>query len=315
MYGIGSPVKPVEAHNLEKSFGQVRAVRGVSLHVDRGEIFGLLGPNGAGKTTTIRMITGIISPDRGRVYIMGYDVLKDPLKAKSHVGVVPEISAPYVDLSAWDNLMLAGRIYHVEDHMRRARAKDLLKMLNLSEAMSRKVKGFSKGMRQRLLLAMALISDPGILILDEPTSGLDIISTRMVRSLITDLRREGKSIFLTTHNIEEAGILCDRIAVINKGRIVAEGSPEDLRINFEEFRSVKIILDRDLKGIEEALGSFDVLIQGRKIFITCRRDEVDEVLRRTMKLAEDLGARVEEVQTTGPSFEEIFMKLIRGKER
>ncbi len=305
-------MKPIEAHNLEKSFGHVRAVRGVSLYVDKGEIFGLLGPNGAGKTTTIRMITGIIHPDRGKAYIMGYDVLKEPLKAKRHVGVVPEIAAPYLDLTAWDNLMLAGRIYHVEDSKRKARAKELLKMLNLSEAMHRKVKGFSKGMRQRLLLAMALISDPDILILDEPTSGLDIISARMVRSFITDLRREGKSILLTTHNIEEAGILCDRIAVINKGRIVAEGSPEDLKINFEEFISVKIVLDRDLKGIDEALKDFDVLIQGRKIFITCKQDEVDEVLRKTMKLAEDSGVKIKEVQTAGPSFEEIFMKLIGG---
>ncbi len=306
-------MKPIEAHNLEKSFGQVKAVRGVSLYVDKREIFGLLGPNGAGKTTTIRMLTGIIRPDRGKVYIMGYDVLREPLKAKSRVGVVPEIAAPYLDLTAWDNLMLAGRIYHVEDSSRKARAKELLKMLDLSEAMHRKVKGFSKGMKQRLLLAMALISDPNILILDEPTSGLDAISARMVRSLITDLRREGKSILLTTHNIDEAGMLCDRIAVINKGKIVAEGSPEDLKINFGEFRSVKVILDRDLGGIEEALEGFDVLIQGRKIFITCKQDEVNEVLRRTMKLVEDSGARIKEIQTAGPSFEEIFMKLVGGK--
>lgn len=306
-------MKPIEACNLEKSFGQVRAVRGVSLHVNAGEIFGLLGPNGAGKTTTIRMITGVIPPDKGNVYIMGYDVLREPLKAKSHIGVVPEVAAPYVDLSAWDNLMLVGRIYHVEDRIRKARAKELLEMLDLSEAMHRKVKGFSKGMKQRLLLAMALISDPDILILDEPTSGLDVISARMVRSLIADLRREGKSIFLTTHNIEEAGMLCDRIAVINKGKIVAEGSPEDLKINFREFRSVKIVMDRDLKGIKEMLKGFDVLVQGRKIFVTCKRDEINDIICRIVKLAEDSGVRIEEVQTTGPSFEEIFMKLIERR--
>ncbi len=303
-------MKPIEARDLEKSFGKVRAVNGVSLYVDKEEIFGLLGPNGAGKTTTIRMITGIIPPDRGSALIMGYDVLREPMKAKAHIGVVPEIAAPYVDLSAWDNLMLAGRIYHVSDRERKTRAKELLEVLGLSEAAHRKVKGFSKGMRQRLLLAMALISDPDILILDEPTSGLDVISARMVRSIILALRREGKSLLLTTHNIEEAGMLCDRIAIINKGKIIAEGSPEDLKISFEEFRNIRVVLEEDLGGIERALEGFDVLIQGRKVSIMCRQDEVDEAIRKIVKLAESSGVRIKEIQTAGPSFEDIFMKII-----
>ncbi len=303
-------MKPIEARDLEKSFGKVRAVNGVSLYVDKEEIFGLLGPNGAGKTTTIRMITGIIPPDRGSALIMGHDVLREPMKAKAHIGVVPEIAAPYVDLSAWDNLMLAGRIYHVSDRERKTRAKELLEVLGLSEAAHRKVKGFSKGMRQRLLLAMALISDPDILILDEPTSGLDVISARMVRSIILALRREGKSLLLTTHNIEEAGMLCDRIAIINKGKIIAEGSPEDLKISFEEFRNIRVVLEEDLGGIERALEGFDVLIQGRKVSIMCRQDEVDEAIRKIVKLAESSGVRIKEIQTAGPSFEDIFMKII-----
>ncbi len=303
-------MKLIEAYDLEKSFGSVKAVDGVSLHVNKKEIFGLLGPNGAGKTTTIRMITGIIPPDKGRAFIMGYDTLREPLKAKRHVGVVPEVAAPYVDLSAWDNMMLVGKIYHLNAKERRDRANKLLKMLGLSEAMHRKVKGFSKGMKQRLLLAMALISDPEVLILDEPTSGLDVISARMVRSLIADLRREGKSFLLTTHNIEEAGMLCDRVAVINKGKIIAEGSPEELKINFKGFRSIRIVLDRDIEEIGKSLEGFEVLVQGRKILITCKESEVNELIRGIIKLVESSGAKIEEIQMTGPSFEDIFMKLI-----
>jgi len=306
-------MKLIEAYNLEKSFGSVKAVDGVSLYVNKKEIFGLLGPNGAGKTTTIRMITGIIPPDKGKAFIMGYDTLREPLRAKRHVGVVPEIAAPYVDLSAWDNMMLVGKIYHVNGRERRDRAIKLLEMLELSDAMHRKVKGFSKGMEQRLLLAMALISDPEVLILDEPTSGLDVISARMVRSLIADLRREGKSFLLTTHNIEEAGMLCDRVAVINKGKIIAEGSPEELKINFKGFRSIRIVLDRDIEDIEKSLEGFEVLAQGRKILITCKQNEVNELIRSITRLAESSGARIEEIQTTGPSFEDIFMKLIKGE--
>jgi ABC-2 type transport system ATP-binding protein len=228
----------IEAVDLMKRFGGVTAVNGVSFKVREGEIFGLLGPNGAGKTTTIRMLTGLLKPDAGRAAIMEYDVMEESIKAKMLVGVVPEEANPYPDLSAWDNLVLVGRLYGLPDSEIKRKATSLLKLLDLYDMRERKAKNLSKGQRQKLLIAMALISDPKVLFLDEPTGGLDVLSARKIRELILELRKEGITVFLTTHNIEEAGELCGRVAIIRNGRIVAEGSPDELKISAEPTRTL-----------------------------------------------------------------------------
>ncbi len=305
----------VKACDLTKTFGNIRAVDGVSFSVRKGEIYGLLGPNGAGKTTTIRMIIGIITPDRGEAYIMGYNVHKEPVKARSFIGVVPEISNPYVDLTLWENIMLTGGIYGVPKKVRAKRAKDLLKMLGIYEVRNRKVKTLSKGMQRRLLLAMALISDPNILFLDEPTSGLDVISARIIRSLLLKLKKQGKTIILTTHNIDEAGMLCDRVAIMNKGKIIAMGTPEELKIEFGEYTRILLCFNReiDIKLIEKHFNSYETVVQGRRLVIVCRSKDLREVLDQILHIVKTYDLNIEELQVSGLNFEDVFIRLIRER--
>ena len=304
----------VKAYDLMKSFGDIRAVDGVSFSVRKGEIYGLLGPNGAGKTTTIRMTIGIITPDRGEAYIMGYNVHEEPIKARSFIGVVPEISNPYIDLTVWENLMLIGGIYCVPKEIRVRRAESLLKMLKIYEARNRKAKALSKGMRRRLLLAMALMSDPDILFLDEPTSGLDVISARVIRSLLLKLKEQGKTIILTTHNIDEAGMLCDRVAIMNKGKIIAMGTPEELKIKFGEYTRILLCFNRevDIELIRKYFDSYETIVQGRRLVIICRSKDLREILDQIICIVKEYNLNIEEFQASGLNFEDVFIRLIRG---
>jgi len=171
----------IAVQELTKHYEDVTAVDHISFEVEKGEIFGFLGPNGAGKTTTIRILTGLIKPDGGKASVAGYDVLKNPIEAKQRVGVVPEVSNAYVDLTAWENLALIGKLYGVPTQKLRENATSLLKEFGLYEVKDKLVRAFSKGMKQRLLLCMALVNDPEVLFLDEPTSGLDVESARLLR--------------------------------------------------------------------------------------------------------------------------------------
>jgi ABC-2 type transport system ATP-binding protein len=301
----------VEAVDLYKKFGDVVAVNGVSLKVDEGEIFGFLGPNGAGKTTTIRMLTGILRPDRGEARIMGYDVYREPVKARMSLGVVPEEANPYPDLSAWDNLTLVGRLYGLPRRTVEERALSLLTLLGLNDARGRKAKNLSKGMRQKLLVAMALIGEPKVLFLDEPTAGLDVLSARKIRSLILDLRRKGVTILLTTHNVEEAGSLCDRIAIINNGRIVETGSPDDLRIKSELYTYVSVTFDREVEeDAKQFFNAWEHRIQNSRLLIICREPAAPIV--KVVEYAKVKGLNIVDIHTSPPSFEEIFVKVIGG---
>jgi ABC-2 type transport system ATP-binding protein len=242
--GLGMPDRwqtdnlAVEVRNLTKRYGQVVAVDRVSFEVRRGELFGFLGPNGAGKTTTVRMLTGVIKADSGTVLVMGFRA--GSLRAKQVTGVVPEMANAYADLSGWDNLMLMAELYGISPAIARKRGESLLKALGLLERKDSLVRTYSKGMKQRLILCMALVSDPEVLFLDEPTSGLDVQSPRLIKDLLRSLNAGGKTIFLTTHDMDEANELCDRVAIINKGRIVAIDAPEKLRMATRGMHSVEI---------------------------------------------------------------------------
>jgi len=307
----------VEAYGLTKTFGNVKAVDGVSYSVERGEIFGILGPNGAGKTTTIRITTGIIPPDEGEAYIMGYNVHREPVKARGFIGVVPEVSNPYPDLTVWDNLMLVGKLYCLPKRILVERARDLLEALGIQDVRNRKAKALSKGMRRRLLLAMALISDPDILFLDEPTSGLDVISARIIRSLLLELKKQGKTIVLSTHNINEAGMLCDRVAIMNKGRIIALGTPEELKIRFGKY--IRILL-RFNKGvsidvIKNRFRHGNIVVRGTKVMIICGLCGLEDVLNEIASFIKSHNLKVEEFQASGPTLEDVFVELIQGGNR
>lgn len=236
-------MKAIEVKDLTKYYGSLCVVDRITFGVDKGEFFGFLGPNGAGKTTTIRMLTGLSEPSEGTASIMGYDISHDPFHAKEHFGIVPEVSNIYEDLTAWGNLMFAGELYGMSRSDRSRRAYELLDAFELTEFKDKKVKGFSKGMRRKLTLSMAIIHSPDILFLDEPTSGLDVQSSIKLKEILSDLNREGTTLFLTTHTLEEANMLCDRVGIIVKGRLAAVDAPEKLKKTIRATQSVEFSFD------------------------------------------------------------------------
>ena len=218
----------IEVAGLVKSFGDVMAVNDVSFSVSSGELFGFLGPNGAGKTTTINMLTGLARPDSGTIRISGIDCTKRPRAAQHLIGVVPDESNLYPELSGFENLCFCAALYGIGKSRRVDRARKLLDTFDLSKAADRKFGGYSKGMKRKLTIAAGIIHEPEILFLDEPTSGIDVASARQLRQLIADLHDTGTTIFLTTHYIEEAERLCGRIAFIVAGHIVKTDSVANL---------------------------------------------------------------------------------------
>ena len=236
----------IHAVNLTKIFGRSSAVDHVSFDVKKGEIFGFLGPNGAGKTTTTRILTGVIPPDAGTATILGHDIRSEPVQAKQGFGVVPETSNAYTDLTAWQNLMLMGELYGLPRTRAEQRSSDLLGMVGLLDRKDQKVQAFSKGMKQRLILSMALIHEPELLFLDEPTSGLDVQSTQMILALLRDLNTQGTTIFLTTHNMEEANRLCHRVCIIRAGKIVAIDAPEKLKTAIDRVHKIEVSFDGEV---------------------------------------------------------------------
>jgi ABC-2 type transport system ATP-binding protein len=298
----------IEVEDLTKRFGNFTAVDHIDFKVEAGELFGFLGPNGAGKTTTVRMITGVIKPDAGKASIMGYDVERETINAKQMAGVLPETSNAYIDLSAWQNLMLMAKLYGLAKKERQNRAEDLLKRFGLYEKKDLAVKGFSKGMRQRLQICMALISEPQVLILDEPTSGLDVQSSRLIRSMIADLNARGVTFLLTTHNMEEANQLCTRIAIINRGKIVAIDSPEALKKRIESLHSIEVSFKIDVPQIDLSglLGVESVEKRGDKFRLYAR--EPAEVIYNLVDYARSEDVEITSIATISPTLEDVFVK-------
>jgi ABC-2 type transport system ATP-binding protein len=301
----------VVTSSLTKHFGDVTAVDHVSFEVQKGEIFGFLGPNAAGKTTTIRMLTGVIKPDDGVASIFGHDVLKEGLMTRQSTGIVPEMANAYVDLSGWNNLMLVGELCGVRKKQRNERACELLKEFGLYERREHLVRGYSRGMRQKLLLCMALINEPQILFLDEPTSGLDVESQRLIRDKIRDFNKDGATVFLTTHNMEEASQLCDRIAIINHGKIAAADSPERLRTRSSGLQSVEVSFDKavsveELRKISDAR---EVKKLGDKMRLYV--DDPGETIKKLVDFARSKSVQIVSVNTLAPSLEDVFLNLVK----
>jgi ABC-2 type transport system ATP-binding protein len=304
----------VEVQNLTKRYEDVTAVDHINFKVKKGEIFGFLGPNGAGKTTTIRILTGLLKPDEGKAFVAGLDVLKNSIEAKQCVGVVPEVSNAYVDLSALENLTLIGKLYGVPALKLRENASKLLKEFGLYEVKDKLVRAFSKGMKQRLLLCMALVNDPEVLFLDEPTSGLDVESARLLREKITQYNREGKTVFLSTHNMEEANQLCNRIAIINHGKIAAVDTPENLRAQSMELQYIEVAFNKPVSTQEflENPSIVKAVPAGNKVRIYTA--DPSTVIEFLVEYAKKNGLRILNLNTMMPSLEDVFLKLIKEKE-
>lgn len=214
---------------LQKRYGQLVAVDGLNLEVRAGEIYGFLGPNGAGKTTTIKMLAGLLEPDAGEAYICGHSLRQEPLAAKACLAYVPDQPALYPKLSAREFLVFVGDLYGVARTAAEERAEELLRLFGLTERADELLEGFSHGMKQKVVLAAALIHRPQVLLLDEPTVGLDPRSARLLKDLLAELARQGVTVFLSTHILEIAERMCHRVGILQQGRLIAEGSPEELR--------------------------------------------------------------------------------------
>ena len=218
----------IEVQNLRKSFGQVQALQDISFRADNGQITGLLGPNGAGKTTALRTLCAILRPDEGLAMVDGIDVVKNTMQALGRMGVLPENHGLYPRLTARENIRYFGELQGLSGKQLEENITRLLTMLGMQELADRPTEGFSTGERVKVSIARALVHNPDNLLLDEPTSGLDVMSTRAMRAFIRDLRDQGKCVLLSSHIMQEVAVLCDRIVIINAGRVVANGSPQEL---------------------------------------------------------------------------------------
>jgi len=300
----------IEARNLVKRFRNVTALSGISFSVNEGETFGFLGPNGAGKTTTIRILTGITAPTAGSASVFSHDIVLDTVAARRSIGIVHEISNVYDDLTAWLNLMFAAELYAVNKTERERKGSELLERFGLFERRNDTVRGFSKGMKRRLTIAMGLVNSPRLIFLDEPTSGLDVQSNLIIREVIRELNADGVTIFLTTHNIEEANLTCDRVAIINRGQIAAIDSPERLKKTIRSVQSVEVAFDSNTVIKDEFLafpGVSEVRKEGDKFRLFT--EDPAGVIEALTSYAHSRGIRILSMNTFGPSLEDVFIRL------
>ena len=301
----------IQINDLTKSYGPILAVDHISFEVKKGEVFGFLGPNGAGKTTTIRMMVGLTQPSSGTALVDGHDILKEPVEVKKTIGLVPETSNLYGELTSLENLIYQAELYGVPKKERRSRSLQLLEEFGLKEHQDKPFQKLSRGLKRRLTIAAALIHHPKILFLDEPTTGLDVMSARGLRKLILDSKKKGLTIFLTTHYIPEAESLCDRIAVIVKGKIRVIDTPGNIKAQVKETEILEIGLDRITEDLKNKL----LLMEGiEKILIAENRirfhtKKLDQITPPVIKVLEEQGAKIETINTLSPTLEDAFVKI------
>lgn len=301
----------IAATDLRKRFDDVQAVDGVTFSVAEGEIFGFLGPNGAGKSTTINMLTGLARPDSGGIRVGGVDCVRSPRTAQGLIGVVPDESNLYPELTGFENLCFCAALYGLGKKERQTRARELLETFALAKAADRKFGGYSKGMKRKLAIAAGVIHRPPILFLDEPTTGIDLASVRQIRQLIADLNQGGTTIFLTTHYIEEAERLCGRIAFIVAGRIIRMDSVENLLQPVRSRHMLRITANGPVESAAGEMGrvfpDLTVHAEGGNLL----RVEADGPVPvgSLVRFLEDHGVEVAEARRMRPSLEDVFAEV------
>ncbi|MDP9313565.1 MAG: ABC transporter ATP-binding protein [Chloroflexota bacterium] len=300
----------IQANDLHKYFGQFHAVRGISLHVPAGQVLALLGPNGAGKTTTVRMLSAILKPSQGTARIAGHDVETEPQLVRHKVGLLTEYPGLYARMTAVDYLMFFGRLQGMNRTDCATRAAQLLKRFDLWSARDRKLDGYSKGMKQKVALIRAMIHDPAVLFLDEPTTAMDPQSARTVRDAISDLRDSRRAIVLCTHNLTEAEVLADYIAVVRGGQIVAQGTSEQLTQQLLgdplwEVRTARVLNGEvsEISRMVEVEDYGDTWLRYR----TSRAAEVNPALLRRLHHA---GTPVVSLSEVPRSLESVYLRIV-----
>jgi ABC-2 type transport system ATP-binding protein len=301
----------IEARQLRKSYKDVKALCGVDLRVEAGSVYGLLGPNGAGKTTAVRILTTLLLPDAGEARVAGVDVLREPKRVRERIGLAGQYAAVDENLTGFENLEMVGRLYHMGRRPSRTRADELLAAFDLTEAGGRLVRTYSGGMRRRLDLAAALVRRPPVLFLDEPTTGLDIRSRIGLWDAIEELVSGGTTVLLTTQYLDEADRLADRIAVVDHGVVIAEGTSDDLKNQVGGDR-LEIRLDDGDRG-EAALVALSAIADGRpfiedgtlRVPLTHRPGEIAEAVRRL----DEAGIGIEDISVGRPTLDDVFLEL------
>jgi ABC-2 type transport system ATP-binding protein len=301
----------IHVRELAKRFDGVQAVAGVDFDVVEGEVFGLLGPNGAGKTTTINMLTGLARADGGTIRIAGIDCSSDARAAQHLVGVVPDSSNLYPELTGFENLVFCGALYGMRKRAREGRARELLDRFGLAEAGGRKFGGCSNGMKRRLTIAAGIMHAPPILFLDEPTTGIDVAGARQIRRLLTETNAAGTTILLTTHYIEEAERLCRRIGFIVEGRIVRVDTVENLLRETAGEHAVELVVGSDAQAPAAAISAAFPALRCRPAPGGSLHIESSEPIRigPLVRFVEERGVEAIEVRRMRPSLEEVFVRI------
>ncbi|WP_340819756.1 ABC transporter ATP-binding protein [Methanolobus sp. WCC4] len=292
----------IEVNGLRKEYGDFVAVDNLSFSVGKGQIFGIVGPNGAGKSTTLKMLSSLIRPTSGNIYIKGLDISKDAVEIKSFLGFLPEESPLYEGMTVDDYLMFFAELYSVPKDRAKKRIRDLLFDLALN-ADGKKIGDLSKGMKRKVAIARSLINDPDILIYDEPASGLDPMTSRYITDYVRSLKQSGKTIIFSAHNLYQVESLCDRILIIKNGKLVTLGSAEEIR---KEYGKIQYRLEFKVDDIEDYTISDVKEADGNYIVIT---NDID-VVNRTTKWVAVKGGDIVEMRTIVPSLEEIFLELM-----
>ncbi len=305
------PELAISVHGLHKSFGDVHALDGVDLEVAPGTVLGLLGPNGAGKTTAVRVMATLLAPDAGEVRVAGLDVVKDAAKVRERIGLAGQYAAIDENLTGLENLVMVGRLYGMSRAAATVRARELLDRFDLIDAAGRPAKTYSGGMRRRLDLGAALVAKPPVLFLDEPTTGLDPRSRLEVWTTIEELVGEGRTVLLTTQYLDEADRLADRIAVIDRGRVIAEGTPDELkdRVGGERLE-VRLTERADAQAAVRALSAISdepPLADGDTVTVGVRRRS--GVIVEAVRRLDEAGVGVDDVTLRRPTLDDVFLSL------
>lgn len=300
----------VEIINLEKSFKDLKVLKGVNLRVPRGTVLGLLGPNGAGKTTVVRILSTLLKPDAGVVKVNGFDVQKNPDEVRASIGLTGQYAAVDEYLSGRENLIMMGRLYHLSSKNSRIRAEQLLKQFDLEEAADRAAKTYSGGMKRRLDLALSMVATPPIIFLDEPTTGLDPRSRLTVWDIVAELKQRGTTILLTTQYLDEADKLADRIAVIDQGVVIAEGTPDELKDKVGSERLELVFVDEQAfaKARQSISGESIQADSGERRISLATGGTVAEV-KRVLDQLEQAGVEIDSLSLHKPTLDDVFLNL------
>ena len=304
----------IEAEALTKEFGDFRAVDNISLKVESGSVFALLGPNGAGKTTTVRMLTSILEPTSGWAKVAGFDVVKNAAQVRASVGVLTEQHGLYERMKGLDYLAFFGKVYNLPADLVRKRSLDLLERFGLTEAADRRLSAYSKGMKQKLALVRSMLHNPPILLLDEPTSAMDPQSAKLVRDALMDLKRDKRTIIVTTHNLAEAQSLADQIGVIRRGRLIAQGSFSELAHRFVGDPTIHLEVTKPLNGATKELAGMVEIVDSGDCWLNYRTS--DPITMNPAVLRKLLGSGVDVVSLSQnqQNLEDVYLQIVAEDE-